>query len=828
MPASSDSPERQSIPEQSGAEPSATELLQRQETVEEEMADLISSEASKLGLICIPENVDGILKFKLFDKEEQEVIDIIVDPEQKEFQLVSSSGNLEFSAGDLKSILEFLPIWAETQKMMEALVKVAETSGLQLKEGNAGNDFYFVDGNGREVFMIYKEEKGFFLDFLTGFGMSFGPAKTIDDLKIPERLVENLFNTASLEKLKELTGLKMDITKGDESLYYTFKDPNGKTVFGVARTEEGYFLSTEFGEGCRSFGPARTLAELNVTEILSEIGYDYELQKDLNNLMNSTGLKVVKVRAAVGFAYSFRDFSGKEIFDINDKRTAKGGFLFGVRKSDGIKYCLAEGKSISDLKILDKLAELGYDSELWKEINNLSNSTGFKVEQENNIYNFIDRNGLRIFFIVDGRKDGGGFTLVRPNYDEAGRHVTDSVLARGDSIEALDVQSRFSGEIYLEKALAYLRHFKVEIEGKTEKKFLYPIAVKLISYCENNPSRIRIIKHLFEHQNIIEPANIEEFLQEPALKICEVILDITDLNVPDALKVARYLLLSGTSVDKVKQKTPEEISAKLKEIEQTRVDYKDLKIFEDRNVVVIRHSEKWRSEYDVLGQKWRPRTDEVGTMRFMGPEDQEKLKLSMGANAEERLQVLGLEEDNGAREEAEKVRELKTRILNSIANTPPPATFLIEAHGGPDGIYLCDGVKQPSTTEPYISSEEILGALKTRNINFGGEEQKAELCKDIFYFGSCFGHTFIRKLIAGIQRNSLQRPVFAGTAEMGQLGYSKAIETVLGLGKQGVTMGEVYSNEAKHTSTDFTIYVSGTEGSYTQIVEAPKDEAEIG
>lgn len=121
------------------------------------------------------------------------------------------------------------------------------------------------------------------------------------------------------------------------------------------------------------------------------------------------------------------------------------------------------------------------------------------------------------------------------------------------------------------------------------------------------------------------------------------------------------------------------------------------------------------------------------------------------------------------KEHNENLAEIKNKILDGIANIPPPFTFIFDGHGGPDAIYLSDGQLGADLTPDEvnstikISSEEFGAALKKRESNFGSHPDKS---KDIFVFQNCFNSNFIKDISRqGNQPNS----IFIGSSEFNQL-----------------------------------------------------------
>lgn len=242
----------------------------------------------------------------------------------------------------------------------------------------------------------------------------------------------------------------------------------------------------------------------------------------------------------------------------------------------------------------------------------------------------------------------------------------------------------------------------------------------------------------------------------------------------------------------------------LNELKDQRERYGDVQLFRNRNIVVAGHEEKKRN----------------GSPRFATQALQDSIK----AQTQEHKFQIYVPKDNTL----ESLQQVKAATLAAIRTTPPPFTFLFDGHGSPDGIYFSDGQiagvtdergDQKKITETAatikITVEELVNALRDRARNFPQLGKLPPDKKDIFIFGSCYSHTFMRSLYAALQNDNMPAPITISTSEYGQYGFSKQessfgsdfLENTLGLWSGKSTLGNVMDWNMKQDKSSPAIYI---------------------
>lgn len=339
--------------------------------------------------------------------------------------------------------------------------------------------------------------------------------------------------------------------------------------------------------------------------------------------------------------------------------------------------------------------------------------------------------------------------------------------------------------------------------------------------------------------------NTFEFLQDPALSFCaDVYKFLPEKDLSLALKIGRNFYLYrylGNDYDlKIDASTVFQERVLLESYEK-RMD--DIKLFEGRNVVALRHRELLgeigpesfgRSShyfpiFSAIKERLASDKGEIGKFtrailaeqRFFRSEEKNDLQKSIGPNGT--LDVTELGDQIPTPEEINKVHD---EILDKMRDTKPPMTFYFSGHGGPHGLYFNSGKVQQKPGEPqdfkdFISDEEMAAVLNERTQKFSN--QKDLLAQDIYIFDGCFNHTFIRSVI---QQNNGVQPIMIGPSEYGQPGFSifakseRSEYKILQFGKEGTTLGDVRRNEKSYHYSNYSIYMPNANNIPQQVTKS--------
>lgn len=387
-------------------------------------------------------------------------------------------------------------------------------------------------------------------------------------------------------------------------------------------------------------------------------------------------------------------------------------------------------------------------------------------------------------------------------------------------IAALDFQKKYDFPIKRERAVVVTaaQSSSVELSGGI---------LRAAVYCKDDPAKIAVLRTVFEQTSMIGYYNVEEFLKDPALDFCEEVFRRIG-NADMALLIGRNLFLTGLEKKFIEAMTSEEIMQSYYRILELRKKYGEISLYEGREVVVLRHGEKWKPEYtDELGTHATP-PELIGTDRFFDAETVEMMKTSMGPDADGRLDVIGPTSDVPTLEE---LRAVKERMLTAIVEKKPPATFLFDGHGSPTGSHFAEGEivggrPKPGEDVQFISEKEYADAIIKRIEKYGPEVTAT----DIYITTGCYGHTFGRNVSKRLAAAKLIAPITISGSEYGQYGFSEHTRSrgilvkVMGLGKTGVKLQHVIDHEQDYHSSNTSVYVPGPQtGTPVQIVATEKD-----
>ena len=365
--------------------------------------------------------------------------------------------------------------------------------------------------------------------------------------------------------------------------------------------------------------------------------------------------------------------------------------------------------------------------------------------------------------------------------------------------------------------------------GQNDLKISSGIA-EAAKYCGDDQAKVEILKSVFENTDKISGYNVQQFIADPALSMCEDVF--RKMAVPDpekALMLGRSLYLSGVKKEDFEMLDKNDLEYEYGRLLDLRKKYEELEVYEGREVVVFRHGEKWKPSYENDGVTSIIPKELIGTDRFFNEGSLEELRKSMGQGANQRLEVLGPKNDTPTFEE---LKALKESMLAAIANKQPPATFIFDAHGSTEGIFSHDGEivgAKPNVKDnvAFISNEEMAEAIKQRIEKYGAEA----VAKDIFASSSCYGHTYYRKVSERLAKAHLRTPVIISASEYGQYGFSSIEKNkgffveVMGLGQKGIKLKYVTDHEKDYNHSNPSLYLPDpTTGQSLQVSKNEKND----
>lgn len=320
-------------------------------------------------------------------------------------------------------------------------------------------------------------------------------------------------------------------------------------------------------------------------------------------------------------------------------------------------------------------------------------------------------------------------------------------------------------------------------------------ATQIYEYTFGKPYHLKLLQYVFNHGGIFDGDNIANFFKDPALPHC-VELVKNGLDEKSALMLGRNFYLKKVPLEKMHS------------ISKSQIDVERIRIFAMRSKVA--HVELFGGGRSVVVLKER----EIfrGRDRFFDENMEEAIGRAIGELHEGQIYVkcdTGKFNDN-----AGERAEIGRTFLDQIVNAPPPATFLCECHGGPDGF-----------SQFSITSDKIAKAFAARAEKWGKSGRASELAEDIFIANSCYFHDIIRKVIA--KTPGKPHPICVAMAEYGAYGVNGGLQYIL-RANVSPTIGTLFNVEDKYANSDISVYVDDENGRTMQITEADKAGEDAG
>lgn len=341
-------------------------------------------------------------------------------------------------------------------------------------------------------------------------------------------------------------------------------------------------------------------------------------------------------------------------------------------------------------------------------------------------------------------------------------------------------------------ALNYVgRHLGLEFLSKCGAA---SIVIYHEAHTKSRSALLPLIKYVLSKTAGISKEEMSEFLRDPALPYCEVLVK-NGINPREALIYGRNLWFAKVPIATVSKLTIAHFRVLSSKRDEAAEKVKNISIFKNRHVVILKEREGDDS-HD----------------RFASQEMQKAIRISMGIEGKpalaSRLKVCDTGKFGDTQEEREKVGR---EFLVAIVNTPPPATFFIESHGDPNGY-----------SQFGITVDQIAAAFVARANLWSPTEYGPKLKEDILVSNSCFFHTVARKIMD--KNPSVVKPMVIAGAEYGASGYTRPgqenfVYKVLRAGDEDPKIEDAILAEPGYARSDVSIYVQDSAGRILQIVE---------
>lgn len=520
------------------------------------------------------------------------------------------------------------------------------------------------------------------------------------------------------------------------------------------------------------------------------------------------------------------------------------------RNIDSIKELIASGVAEPEAMLLANLLPAKPVTSLRSSIDNLSVIDGLPS-------NLSLQEKLILLTLVDGNTEEDKLKAATDLYEEI-KMVKNPLLMRYHVVEAIsyfkanglptsdlvkaapefaDLEDVVLGYNFQKRYGFPTRTSKVVIITSAETADGIQISSGIVAaakYCKDDPAKVAILKSVFEHTEGISKNNVDEFLADPALPFCEEVYRKFGMTPEGSLRIGRDIFLAGTKKAELEAMGIDELVKLIDRVKEVRRQYENVPLYENREVVVLKHSEKWGPTYTFDDKELPTPPEMIGKDGFFTPEDVEDIKISMGEGAENRLHIFTLKTDTPT---ADDLRKVKGDELAAIVNTKSEngATFILDGHGSKMGAHFYGGQiagEKPKVGEnvEFISDEELAGAIKARIKEHGYEATS----KDIYLSSGCYSHTYFRRVEAILRKDGIKMPIVISGSEYGQYGFGgfnreeSLFKKVMGLGQKGVTLKYVMDHEGDYQLSNPSMYVTDpATGKPVQVVDIAKADESL-
>ncbi|MBP9718063.1 hypothetical protein KBD59_02080 [Candidatus Gracilibacteria bacterium] len=241
--------------------------------------------------------------------------------------------------------------------------------------------------------------------------------------------------------------------------------------------------------------------------------------------------------------------------------------------------------------------------------------------------------------------------------------------------------------------------------------------------------------------------SIDSLMEDPALSpeklrnIARMIPRDYIVAPGDALKLSVYV--ARNLFQRLQLSSKENVVEECRRIQEMKNKYGDMPLFYKRNILFVSHNER----------------ENLGFTRRFG-------KKALIAELERQQESDGSQKIYHTQSEGNSRAALikaEGETERTIADTPPPLTFVFDGHGGPDVLELA----AVNRNNAFITAEEFANAWLKRSARFGAEV----VSKDIVIFASCYNHNFVRKVYDILAKRKAGAFISVGSSEYGQVAY---------------------------------------------------------
>ena len=314
--------------------------------------------------------------------------------------------------------------------------------------------------------------------------------------------------------------------------------------------------------------------------------------------------------------------------------------------------------------------------------------------------------------------------------------------------------------------------------------------------------------------------NLKLFAQDPAMPLCIAVYPYIKDNPELVLQIGRNLFLEMTPPGMVTQELVDKAIAEQKE---TQKEMENEHQWKNTNVVAFAHNELWMPTDNARDSHGQPQK----STRFMRDETVVNIHKSV---------------ENGTYEEfrppqnptPEQLRQLKKEGIEKAIAAKPPMRLIFNGHGGPEHLYLTQGLAEDVVKGLKEGSKEAqdINTLSVKDLSHILIERNrlygSKVNQDQVIFMSCFNHTFLRNVAKEVTESGSNHPTYIGSSEYGQFGFSQSdindtlLNKVLGIGNKNEKTAALLARQDAYKSSNITVYRPNKKGILQQVAEGEK------
>lgn len=350
---------------------------------------------------------------------------------------------------------------------------------------------------------------------------------------------------------------------------------------------------------------------------------------------------------------------------------------------------------------------------------------------------------------------------------------------------------------------------------QARESILYSQIDRELQSATTDSERLRVLEGINSDPSLAFVDRIEDewlidaFNCQPAVFGIRYVDTLTDRDLTNfKFSIARNLFFTDKAVNR------ENVVMELMRILEMRNLYNSIPLFNRRNIVLGAHLEVHRYDSGALMELH-------GDEYIFGRDALVNQIRLDGGNLSEVIRA--------ANNSVSELEQAKENILEQIIETQPPMTFVFDGHGGPDAIYLSDGVVDSngqiaSENATRITVQELFAAYKVRQERYPLEQLSPETV-DIFLNLGCYSANFIREFYRLCENNDCPKPIFGGQAEFGQVAYSE-YSSIYGdnffdliFADGTATIGDFFMNDSLNSGSNLSLYLPDINQNTMQLSE---------